>query len=410
MDRINLLKFQRSFYTKVKTKKSGNYTCLDLPALVGSSPKSDIIINSDVVMPLAKVIYHNGHSLKVLDLKTKSLQNCRSLESYGIYFKGPYDSVNLKRNVFSRFFFELASGEQNWFHSLPLKVQKILGKSMGQRLRLSSWSAIIAIFLLVSLGGNEQVMIDRSNEVINVEYETVFSQSIGAVSNYRDFRHGAQFSVTIPKDKIGLPHVVHMKLQNVDSPAEITAYVGHAKLFESTVDAICVREGCDHEFVVPGVNITTEQLVIKLSHNKAESDYLVSDLLVMPMRPLTDREWFSIRQQYERAKRFFAERLIARENVLMARRELNKIHMFLANRTGSVEFKVQVDSLLEEIDSYIKAETEGVLFEAKKGIKLRRFDEALVKLQLLKEFFVDESHPKYEQLVQLIEYVKEARK
>ncbi len=410
MSKLKLLEYQRSNYAKVKVRGKDRPSYVRLPVLVGSSPQCDVIIHSDVVMPVAKVVYNDGLNLKVFDLKTKNFQTCESLGSYGVQFSGPFLSKVMDKNPFIRRIYELLACEQRWFRSLPVVLQSVFGQRLGQPFRMAVWVIAIITLAYFGLSNNEAPVVDKSNDLVPVKYETVFSQNIGSLPGFRAYRHGATFAVTIPEDKIGAPHVFHMRLSYLDSAGELVAEVEGQKVFESEVDATCLRQGCDQEFVIPADLVKASPLIVKIIHQKPGSDYLISDILAMSMRPLTENEWFIVRQQYQRAKRFFGERLIARENVFMAQTELQKITTFMSNRTGSTEFKMSAKSLLKEVNAYIESETEEVWFEARKGIKLRDFDLAMKKLQLLKEYFVRPSDPQYSQLLRLIEYVKEAKK
>ncbi len=341
-------------YALVSTRGSKLGHRVSLPARIGVSGKNDIIVNVQTLADHAFTLTAaNGKLVLVREPKGEPV-DLHTLKNLGLVAKGPIRGDAVEQGGFARAAREALGREKAWFQGLPRMAQKALLGMLPQHLRLAGWAAAVSGLVVLALAAPEQTAVDLSQQPLELVFDTVKNDTLGANPKSSDFvrgyENGITFHVDVPKEHKGHPLVFNFRIAGLNIGKELLLKVNGKAVYETAAESDCAQDVCAKSVRIDGKLVKAGTNVLQFKHNEPQSSYFLAKLHVRPLPALTELEREQLEHWYDLAQRAYDERNIVPENLVTAKSYVGKLTKLASERDGVPEVAAKAQILEAEVD------------------------------------------------------------
>jgi hypothetical protein len=379
----------------------GKAVRMPLPVSVGTSPFAHIIVNSQALLPVSYEIAVDGDQtsrLRITALKDGSLVEQHELGRLGLQIKGPFLSGTVGQKAWRQRLAECLVLEQQWFDRLPEKARRWLGARLPQSGRLGAWAAAAAVsaVLLTFAASSGDRILDYSATPQMLQAGVLNRNLYGASATRLGYEKGVLFRVGGLQS--GRRTQLRFDIGGLDEDREIEVLLNGTAVYASKADVKCVESFCSRTVLLPEAEGEAD---IFFRHNGAGT-YLIKNVLVQEVMPLTPAEVATVNRWLESARRAWADRSVSAENIVFASEQIGKAEELASARSDGQQLLTEIQVLKQEVSSSFAEIVSDMTFKVRKDLKLGAVEEARKNLQLMLRLYPDPAHPEHRRLKNLL--------
>lgn len=382
---------------------------IPLPALVGSDPACDIIINAHAVDARAYAIHRQGKALQIVHLKSGKQVGPEALQRFGIQVSSPLRSPNKTLRGGSTWR-ELVAKEDLWLSRQPRWLRLGLGGAMQQHRRFAIWGLIASVVMVSTLAPSTTDAIDYSKTPIAIQMDHVSSAIIGVTTQRAGYENGALLTVVANADQARLAHLLSFRAAKLDMGKELRIFTTAGLVYESEAMPNCIKQFCEIKVRIPAGFLQEGNNEIQLVHDPAGEFYIIGDILLRPLPKITPDEIIRVKRWEKIANRAYNERKIVPENLVQVKRELDQAIDFLDTRAGGDTIRARIEAFRSEAEDAFRSEVKDRWAKVDINQKLKNFESAQFHLDRLRGLFPDTSSKEHQAVQNRISRIKEMQK
>lgn len=341
-------------YALVSTRGSKLGRRVPLPARIGVSGKNDIIVNVQALADHAFTLTAAGGKLVLVREPKGEAVDLHTLKNLGLVAKGPIRGDVAVEGGMARTVREALGREKAWFQGLPGVAQKALLGMLPQGLRLAAWASALGGLVVLGLSAPEATRLDLSKQPIELTFDAVKSDTLGANPKSADFvkgyEQGITFNVDVPAEQKGHPLVFSFQVAGLNIGNELELKVNGKKAYASAAEADCAQDVCVKSLRIDGKLVKAGNNVLQFKHNEPQSSYFLAKLHVRPLPALSDVEREQLEHWFGLAQRAYDERNIVPENLVTAKSYASKVTKLASERDGVEAVSSKAQILEAEVD------------------------------------------------------------
>lgn len=353
-------------YALISARGSGKGHRVALPARIGASGASDIIVNVQALPDHAFTLTAGKGGLVLVREPNGQPVSLGMLKNLGLSAKGPIRG-SAEVGGTGRLIREALGKEQAWFANLPTAARRWTLGFLPQPLRLLAWGGLLAGAVTLAAVQEERAPTDLSEIAVELKFDTVKSDTLGANPKNPDFmkgyENGVTFAVDVPKAQQGKALLLTFDLAGLNIGKELTLGFNGKGIYQTAAESACAQDVCAKSIRVDGKHVKSGENLIRFVHNNPESSYFVGKVHLRPLPGLSDLESQQLDHWYTLAQRAYEERGIVPENLVTAKTHVGKLTKLASERDGVSQILPKAKILEQEIDKAFAATT-GELWTA----------------------------------------------
>jgi hypothetical protein len=377
--------------------------------MIGSNPACDIIIHTDAIAEFAFELRCDAKALVVYNPKTNTTDSIASLSRFGIQVSGPLQAKDEFLNTKSKPR-EWFAKEDLWFDRLPTVFGSIVGGFLPQKARYGCWVAIAILTMGFAAIPDQKSEIDLSTTPITLEMGKISSEIIGFTIQRQGYETGALLNIDVSPQEAKQAHLMQFRTAKLDAKNEIKMFVNKHEIFASEAMPNCLKRFCNVVFRINRGVLITGTNQIKIVHQDPRSFYIIGDMLVRSLPPISQEEIKRVERWEAVANRAYNERDIVPENLVRVRRDLEQALDFLNTRDGAENLRSRIEAFQSEAKAAFEREAKERWSRIEVSQKLRNLDDTIFHLQKLMALYPDTSSEEHRKIQKRMQQVKEMKK
>lgn len=383
-------------YVVVKCLRDRRKYRLSLPAAIGSSWPSDLILNVEGLDSVAKVIRSSpdGNGLQVVDLKSGQSQEGEWLVQMGLKAVGP---VRSHCQPWRRLLNEAEAAVRPLVASLRRVARN----------RTFVVGSVAAVSLAVAGLLLQRVETPGTVPEVRIEVGRMLAGLIRSGPGRVDFADGFELVFDLEEDGDREDLALVWEHRDLDISGELEVVVGDESLLKSRIDIGCIRSFCRQELPLKSEILRAGRNVLRFVHRDPSSSYVIRSMFLERVRDATPEERVRAETWLALAERAYAERAIVATNLAQAANYSRMVVESAGTRRGLEQARTRALVVLENAEKELQALVESMVFRYSREFQLENYAGAVAELEPALRILGDIDHPLREEIEDRIRSAKE---
>ncbi len=369
-------------FIKVSLKGDPRIHYLKLPINMGGHESCDILLHSrQSVAPEFTLHMHEG-KLLARSQKSGHPVDLHLFECMGILIDGP--------------FFEIPS------------KKKDVPKSKSKKMRLLLLSTCLSLALLgIILGLKHNLRSatpDLSQVPIALREGRLHRRPFGYTPMFSGNRSAVHFQWSAKTPNV--PYLFSFLAGSLDLNHEIVVTINSRIIYHYSLDINCVENFCPIEIMIPMDSLHKEINLLSVLHRQKESFYIIKDVVLTPIPPVSDDELAEIHRKNKLAHRYFEDRHISSINLVSAHSQIARALELVGKRQVPKDLKIEITGLAKDIEGQLQQMVQKLEDEMTNQIKLQLHYEAIKNAEQLVKLYRESDYIKRGRVIALMEQLK----